>query len=515
MLLQKSPLIKSDDFGDTYSFIHPIDQRPYVNISTRELSAIENYLNYWSGESDTASFLKTKNISIDYNKQVFNTRDFYNRNRIMYQQMLSVGNPDLNKVRLFNTNTSFYDGGSFSPIYPQNRKYRFLHEFNGDINSNFGCSVSLYPYNLYAFSSPNIAKKAEICIGASNDSNRGAVYVYDYSGYRNPIYYRDLPNIDNITIKHKFTGNLNSFFGSSMIMTSGHLLIGAPKDNLNAGSIYYYKRTGDNWVFQQKIDSPVFNGQFGTSLAINNEVFALGYGNIWGKLFPIENKYILAVGGTGNPITGCLVYTLDINTDTWILKSILTGNFNSKLGYSLSMDRDGHIITVGAPHDSTNGTNAGAVYVYTGNSNIGWNFNYKLTGKMNSLFGSSVHTYGYNFLSGRHFLIDSQFSSYRYISSCKTKSLANIIVGAPGYNQNSGAFFSYNTPFYKPYEWSLFDILENKESGSSIGHKIIGYPVPIDALHGTDPGIIFPKSFNNKGLLLFSNNGHNNTIESM
>lgn len=71
----------------------------------------------------------------------------------------------------------------------------------------------------------------------------------------------------------------NDAFGSSVAMTNAHLLIGAPGDRADfTGAAYLYARTSTGWRLQQKITASDAqpSSSFGTSVAINNGIIAIG-----------------------------------------------------------------------------------------------------------------------------------------------------------------------------------------------------------------------------------------------
>jgi hypothetical protein len=74
----------------------------------------------------------------------------------------------------------------------------------------------------------------------------------------------------------------NDLFGSSVAMTSTHLLIGAPRDSADArGAAYLYTRTSTGWNLRQKLSANDAqpSAVFGSAVAINNGIIAIGAPN--------------------------------------------------------------------------------------------------------------------------------------------------------------------------------------------------------------------------------------------
>lgn len=74
--------------------------------------------------------------------------------------------------------------------------------------------------------------------------------------------------------------------------------------------------------------------------------------------------------------------------------TIFDNQFAALYGTSVDINSDGSVIVIGAyGDDNLGGSNAGAAWVYTGNANVGWNVQQKLTGdSANDFFGIDVAT---------------------------------------------------------------------------------------------------------------------------
>lgn len=78
-------------------------------------------------------------------------------------------------------------------------------------------------------------------------------------------------------------------------------------------------------------------------------------------------------------------------------------------GVGNTMEIDNDILVIGAPNDSENGVDAGAVFIYQRDSdNNGWKFRAKLKGESNSHFGKAIS------LEGKHLAVASRNYIYFY-----------------------------------------------------------------------------------------------------
>ncbi len=108
-------------------------------------------------------------------------------------------------------------------------------------------------------------------------------------------------------------------FGAAIIMDSNYIVIGSPKEDddeiaINtrnlAGSVYIYKRNGNNWTYQQKIVASDRDGgdNFGSSVAIWNDYIIVGA--------PNEDNNIAGINGFANA-GSVYFFKLNNSTNTW------------------------------------------------------------------------------------------------------------------------------------------------------------------------------------------------------
>lgn len=113
-------------------------------------------------------------------------------------------------------------------------------------------------------------------------------------------------------------------------------------------------------------------------------------GDQFGTDIKISNNVIL-LGGPQNSESGIYAGAVAIFTGNsnngWNFKQKLWGDSTQDyFGRTLDSNNDSSIIVVGAPEDNFG---RGSVFIYTGNKNQGWNFKQKITGEISSL-GSAV-----------------------------------------------------------------------------------------------------------------------------
>lgn len=79
-------------------------------------------------------------------------------------------------------------------------------------------------------------------------------------------------------------------FGSAVAISDNFIAIGAPEANSNIGAVYLFKKAAGKWVTNsaQKVVIPNFQGQFGTSVDLTDNILAVGspnFSNARGAIF--------------------------------------------------------------------------------------------------------------------------------------------------------------------------------------------------------------------------------------
>ncbi len=230
----------------------------------------------------------------------------------------------------------------------------------------------------------NVAVSGTLAIvGAPGDNhmgdNAGSAYIYEYSGgkwqYVTQLYASDAAEDDA--------------FGSSVAIDGTHILVGAPRDDNNTGSVYAFQSSGGVWTQIQKITASdaAVNTHFGNAVdisgtrAIIGSVFATGNASLTGA------AYMFSFNGTIWNQTG-KVYSAD-------------GVAYERFGHSVAID--GTLSVVGAPYDEDNGSRSGSVFVYYPDKTGVWRLDEKLTASDGSAwdeFGTSVDIDGDYLIAG-------------------------------------------------------------------------------------------------------------------
>lgn len=179
-------------------------------------------------------------------------------------------------------------------------------------------------------------------------------------------------------LKQKLTGS-QGFLGSSVDMNNDGtiLILGVPGYNiryspididLEVGAAFIYTGNSNNgWKLKQILSGDSASSRFGHAVSINGE------GNVLLMSGPYQDNV------NGEQAGAALVYTGNA-VNGWQLKQKLTGeNISGRFGLITDISNDGNILIINAQrHNETQ--NAGAAYVYTGNTVNGWQLKQQFTG---------------------------------------------------------------------------------------------------------------------------------------
>jgi photosystem II stability/assembly factor-like uncharacterized protein len=205
------------------------------------------------------------------------------------------------------------------------------------------------------------------------DNNPNFCYTWSGEGF-------DENNINNFQLKNILTGNSGSQFGSSVAsnIDSSVIIIGAPSDyNFKGGAFIYTGDMFNGWSIKQRLTGFNNFGKFGNKVISNNEGTVLGVSSFD---FGPDNVRI----GSGFIFTGS-------KTHGWKLKQSFTGDHSylGEFGKSMDISEDNSILIFGAPYDGLGGFNAGSIFIYTGSEINGWELKQRLTGSFDSNLGFS------------------------------------------------------------------------------------------------------------------------------
>ena len=148
-------------------------------------------------------------------------------------------------------------------------------------------------------------------------------------------------------------GATNDFFGISVAVDGDTVVIGTPNDDavgLDSGSAYVFTRSGTTWTQQAKLNATdgAAGDLFGYSVAIDGDTAVIGaHGDDYLPTSYSGSAYVFTRNGT-----------------TWTQQAKINANDvaanNDYFGYSVAVDDNTTVI--GAPYDG--GDDAGSAYVF-------------------------------------------------------------------------------------------------------------------------------------------------------
>lgn len=233
--------------------------------------------------------------------------------------------------------------------------YRFRQKITG---SKFGASEGQFGYSNAISNNENI-----IAVGGFGTSLGASGRVLIYTGN----------NVNGWNLKQILSGDGGADrFGSSVNINSGNIIIvGASNDN---HALVFTGDSNSGWYFKQKLTGDASIQSNGTSVSINND------GSVLLMTAPLINTTFSNCGGA-------FIYTGN-QTTNWNFKQKLTGTFTElRLGVSSAMSQNGNIIALGG---HSNSFSNGQLFIYTGNSNAGWNLRQIISGNQGEALGCSV-----------------------------------------------------------------------------------------------------------------------------
>jgi len=257
--------------------------------------------------------------------------------------------------------------------------YNSTTQFSGNDlseNDNFGHSIAATSGKMIIIGSPGT--------NVSTYNDVGSIYIFT----GNSNYYNQVIKITGNNAK---TGD---GFGTSLATTqSGNIIyIGATGrriNNITGGAVYIFTGNSliNSWTQNRMITGidPSGFDSFGYSLASNrnNSVLVIG----------APNKNISNLTGVGS----AYIFTGDGISAWGQWSGKITGSDSlsgDNFGYSIAVSNTAEQIIIGAPHDDI-GTysNAGSVYIFSGNGVDTWGQSVKITGGdtlTNDGFGNSI-----------------------------------------------------------------------------------------------------------------------------
>jgi len=233
---------------------------------------------------------------------------------------------------------------------------------NGYVSDDFGHSLSM--------------DGRTIVVGADRDDDkRGSAYVFTYNG-----------GMWEKTVKLIASdGEADDYFGHSMSVDGRTMIVSAPGDDDDRGSVYVFTYDGGMWTEMVKLTASdgEANDDFGYSVSMDGRTIVVG-----------------AHGDDDNGRSSGSVYVFTYDGETWVETVKLTaadGEGRDSFGRSVSIS--GNTIVAGAQGDDRR---RGAVYVFTYDGGM-WTETAKLTaadGEVYDFFGHSVSVDGRTIVTG-------------------------------------------------------------------------------------------------------------------
>ncbi|HET9483749.1 MAG TPA: hypothetical protein VFO79_07320, partial [Xanthomonadales bacterium] len=154
-------------------------------------------------------------------------------------------------------------------------------------------------------------------------------------------------------------GAMDEFFGAAVAIDADTALVGAPfhnGDGFERGAGYVFRRSGQAWQFEAKLESPAFPplGVAGLSVALDGGLAVLGAPD----------------STVGDRQFQGLVHVFVDAGDTWSIgATIAAPDAGPGDAFGSAVALDGGELVVGAAQDTEGGlANAGSAYVFTGNA---------------------------------------------------------------------------------------------------------------------------------------------------
>ena len=230
---------------------------------------------------------------------------------------IAVGTPYDNTGGLFSGRAWILDAGNGSVL-------KTLANPTPADGENFGASI--------AYSGLRVVVGAPYDVRAA--TVLGAAYVFDAS------------NGSVLKTLTEPVATPGSRFGSSVAVSGTTVVVGAPTGASNAGTAYIFDAATGSLLFTLANPTPASDDQFGSSVAIAGDKVIIGA--------PRDDTDATDAGSA---------YVFDATTGN-LLDTLANPTPANGDNFGLSVSVAGNTAVVGAPYDSTRGSNAGAVYAF-------------------------------------------------------------------------------------------------------------------------------------------------------
>lgn len=172
-------------------------------------------------------------------------------------------------------------------------------------------------------------------------------------------------------------GELGDRFGETVYIDGDTIGVGARFADAQMGSAYIFTRTDGVWTEQQKLTAPVRNAGdwFGTQIAVHGDTAIVG-----------------ARTADDQGVDSGAAFVFTRAADIWSLEATLLPNGGGPGDeFGMAVDIDADTAAVSALKDDDNGTESGAVYIFT-RSDMSWSEQQKLLATDDDPVGDQLGT---------------------------------------------------------------------------------------------------------------------------
>jgi len=275
--------------------------------------------------------------------------------------------PDLNDTDWFGYSVSIDANRIVVGTYYADEVY--VYDYNGTEWSSDPEILSVAgSRNIFGFSVSIDANTIVVGAEGLGVSEPGAAYVFDYNGVE-WNYKEELTDPDN---------RIGNLFGSSVSIDANVIVVGARWDNVSdyrEGSLCVFRRNGETWAFEQKIEGENRLDNMGYSVAVSGNTFVAGV-------------YSYAYGANGN---AGAAFVYEWNGSSWTKEATLydpNADTSDRFGNSVAID--GNSIVVGEMYYGASNIGAAFLFERSGGS---WSQGQKFedpSGIASDYFGNSV-----------------------------------------------------------------------------------------------------------------------------
>jgi hypothetical protein len=250
------------------------------------------------------------------------------------------------------------------------------------------------------------------------------------------------PYSDSFKITVNAPSNYN-YFGQSSDISGDKIIIGDEYGNAQNGVAYIFRKDGDSWVQEAKLEASdkALDDKFGSAVAIDGNIAVVG----------AEGE---DTGGSG----AGAAYIYRFNGTSWIQEAkILASDKRKYAKFGDVIDISGSTIVVGSKENGTVGIDAGSAYVFKHNGSSWYQETILLSNDISrdDNFGSSVSIEGNRIVVGNGggfsksaYVFKHNGTSWNQEAEIKGEGIAvaisgNLIISGANNEDNTGAAYIY------------------------------------------------------------------------